>query len=505
MLNSPTYSIVFHTHPFLYIWNSNRLQMKKILLILLTLPLFAFGQENNLYHIPDTNFLAFLQGMHPEVIVNDSLDVTTASVLTSLFCTNREIESLDGLQYFTSLTSLNCGNNQLAVLPLLPLGLSYLNLQSNQFTVLPELPDGLTSLNCRSNQLTVLPELPGGLTILVCSYNQLTVLPELPNGLTEFSCYSNQLTVLPELPNGLTELNCHSNQLTVLPELPDGLTEFSCYSNQLTVLPELPDGLTSLLCRSNQLTVLPELPNGLTEFSCYSNQLTVLPELPNGLTEFSCYSNQLTVLPELPDGLTSLYCFSNQLTVLPELPNGLTLLDCFSNQFTVLPDLPVSLTTLNVDYDELVCVQYFPEQLDWQLGGAQICIEGCKDSTYYNYSDTVQVDDGSCISFQYMVDSLSQLNANALDTISGLQVELETWNSSIELSEGWNMVGYGCPTATDLVVAMYAYEDFILIMKDNNGQVYMPEYGFNGIGDLTPGYGYQLKVNDYILDFNICE
>jgi len=425
MLNSPTYSIVFHTHPFLYIWNSNRLQMKKILLILLTLPLFAFGQENNLYHIPDTNFLAFLQGMHPEVIVNDSLDVTTASVLTSLFCTNREIESLDGLQYFTSLTSLNCGNNQLAVLPLLPLGLSYLNLQSNQFTVLPELPDGLTSLNCRSNQLTVLPELPGGLTILVCSYNQLTVLPELP------------------------------------------------------------DGLTSLLCRSNQLTVLPELPNGLTEFSCYSNQLTVLPELP--------------------DGLTSLYCFSNQLTVLPELPNGLTLLDCFSNQFTVLPDLPVSLTTLNVDYDELVCVQYFPEQLDWQLGGAQICIEGCKDSTYYNYSDTVQVDDGSCISFQYMVDSLSQLNANALDTISGLQVELETWNSSIELSEGWNMVGYGCPTATDLVVAMYAYEDFILIMKDNNGQVYMPEYGFNGIGDLTPGYGYQLKVNDYILDFNICE
>jgi len=104
-----------------------------------------------------------------------------------------------------------------------------------------------------------------------------------------------------------------------------------------------------------------------------------------------------------------------------------------------------------------------------------------------------------------MVDSLAQLNTIALDSISGLQVELETWNTSIELTEGWNMIGYGCSNPTDLVVAMYAYEGFILIMKDNNGQVYMPEFGFNGIGDLTPGYGYQLKVTDYILDFNICE
>lgn len=37
------------------------------------------------------------------------------------------------------------------------------------------------------------------------------------------------------------------------------------------------------------------------------------------------------------------------------------------------------------------------------------------------------------------------------------------------------------------------------------GNVYMPEFSFNGIGDLTPGHGYQIKVTDYILDFNICE
>jgi len=412
--------------------------MKKILLLLLALPLFSFGQENNLYHITDTNFLAFLQEVHPEVIVNDSLDVITATVLTSLHCHNREIENLDGLQYFTSLQDL--------------------------------------------------------------------VLA------------SNQLTVLPELPDGLIELHCASNQLTVLPELPDGLSYLNCSSNPLTVLPELPDGLANLHCASNQLTVLPELPDGLTYFNCGSNPLTVLPELPDGLTYLNCSSNPLTVLPELPDGLTYLYCASNQLTVLPELPE--------------------TLNTIALDATEIECVQYYPEQLEEQLGGYPICIEGCIDSSYYNFSDTVQVDDGtcypfitgctdstaynypeligdefvdvnttdgSCISFQYMVDSLAQLNTIALDSISGLQVELETWNTSIELTEGWNMIGYGCSNPTDLVVAMYAYEGFILIMKDNNGQVYMPEFGFNGIGDLTPGYGYQLKVTDYILDFNICE
>ena len=46
--------------------------------------------------------------------------------------------------------------------------------------------------------------------------------------------------------------------------------------------------------------------------------------------------------------------------------------------------------------------------------------------------------------------------------------------------------------------------DKLSIFKSNNGDAYLPEYGF-GIGDLTPGHGYQLKVTDYILDFNICE
>ena len=33
----------------------------------------------------------------------------------------------------------------------------------------------------------------------------------------------------------------------------------------------------------------------------------------------------------------------------------------------------------------------------------------------------------------------------------------------------------------------------------------MPEFGFNGIGDLTPGYGYQIKVTEEINGFSLCD
>ena len=492
--------------------------MKK-LLTLFTLCVSLFIQAQDLYHIPDSYFRSYLQAYYPQVIVNDSLDVQAAETITYINCSYREIASLDGLQFLNNLTYLDCRSNQLTELPELPAGLTELRCSSNQLTELPELPAGLTSLHCSANlQLTALPELPAGLTYLDCHSNQLTALPELPAGLTELICYSNQLTALPELPAGLTYLDCHSNQLTVLPELPVGLTSLYCYSNQLTALPELPVGLTQLWCNYNQLTALPELPEGLTKLWCHSNQLTALPELPVGLTELLCHSNQLTALPELPVGLTELDCGFNQITVLPVLPEGLLYLSTYGNL--------------------IGCVQYYPEQFEVPFGVYPTCVEGCIDSIYFNYSDTTQVDDGSCypfifgctdstaynypvqmgdefidvntddgtcITYVYMVDSLAQLNATALDSIYGLHLELETWNSSIELTEGWNMVGYGCPEPTDLVGALFMYEESIIIMKDNNGSVYMPEFGFNGIGDLSPGFGYQLKLSDSILDFKICD
>ena len=44
------------------------------------------------------------------------------------------------------------------------------------------------------------------------------------------------------------------------------------------------------------------------------------------------------------------------------------------------------------------------------------------------------------------------------------------------------MFGYGCPTSIDVDDGLSNHTESIIITKDNNGNVYMPEFGFNGIG-----------------------
>jgi len=38
-------------------------------------------------------------------------------------------------------------------------------------------------------------------------------------------------------------------------------------------------------------------------------------------------------------------------------------------------------------------------------------------------------------------------------------------------------------------------------VKNNLGQTYWPEFGFNGIGDIIPGQGYQLRLTQAIMNF----
>jgi len=71
--------------------------------------------------------------------------------------------------------------------------------------------------------------------------------------------------------------------------------------------------------------------------------------------------------------------------------------------------------------------------------------------------------------------------------------------------QGWNMFGYPCSENIDVIVAFISIEDEIDIVKDNNGSVYMPEFGFNGIGLLEGGEGYQIKMNSTVYNFSFCE
>jgi len=63
----------------------------------------------------------------------------------------------------------------------------------------------------------------------------------------------------------------------------------------------------------------------------------------------------------------------------------------------------------------------------------------------------------------------------------------------ITLTAGWNMVGYlRIHAATPTQV--FEYINDLVIVKDNLGMAYLPEYNFDGIGNMQPGQGYQVKV-----------
>ena len=77
-------------------------------------------------------------------------------------------------------------------------------------------------------------------------------------------------------------------------------------------------------------------------------------------------------------------------------------------------------------------------------------------------------------------------------------------NHSISLEMGWNMIGFTCIEPMNVATALVPIETNVLIVKDNAGNVYLPEFGFNGIESFKYGFGYQLKINEPIAEFEIC-
>ena len=129
--------------------------MKKLLLILLCLPTMGFGQNVN---IPDANFKAYLVG-EPLINTNGDSEIQVSEAATyngNISCNNMLISDLTGIEYFTALTYLFCGDNQIQNLDLSNnLNLSWLWCENNQITYLDITQNvNLVNLTCHNNNLT---------------------------------------------------------------------------------------------------------------------------------------------------------------------------------------------------------------------------------------------------------------------------------------------------------------------------------------------------------------
>ena len=101
-------------------------------------------------------------------------------------------------------------------------------------------------------------------------------------------------------------------------------------------------------------------------------------------------------------------------------------------------------------------------------------VYGCTDNSATNYDLEATIDDDSCV-----------------------------WTHVINLGSGWNLFStYINPIQDDIIELFSGIIDSIVIVKNNSGMAYLPEWGFNGIGNIVYSDGYQVKTTSQ-LDFLI--
>ena len=110
---------------------------------------------------------------------------------------------------------------------------------------------------------------------------------------------------------------------------------------------------------------------------------------------------------------------------------------------------------------------------------------GCTYNSAINYNVNAIQDDGSCV-YDFHINQFS--------------------GHSIMLEKGWNLIGYSCSEPSGLLTDLLSsITDDIIIVKDNYGNVFLPEWGFNNIVEMSGGYGYQIKMHRQVDNFNICD
>ena len=95
--------------------------MKKLLLLHLLLAMFLGAQTVkasvvlNATNFPDANFRSYIS-LKTGVAVGRTISDATLASITEIFANEKGISSLQGIEYFTKLTNLQCYTNQLTSL-----------------------------------------------------------------------------------------------------------------------------------------------------------------------------------------------------------------------------------------------------------------------------------------------------------------------------------------------------------------------------------------------------
>ena len=94
-------------------------------------------------------------------------------------------------------------------------------------------------------------------------------------------------------------------------------------------------------------------------------------------------------------------------------------------------------------------------------------VYGCTDIDASNYNSEATVDDATCV-----------------------------FSQTLNITTGWSLIStYIQPENLDITLVLSPLENTIVIIKNNAGDAFLPEWNFNGIGDMIAGQGYQVKLS----------
>ena len=270
--------------------------MKKLTALLLVLsflcvaaPALATGWNVfiDASYFPDSAFWNYISDQF-DSDRDGRLSTAERNAVTDIYVEEKGISSLQGIEWFPALQTLDCSGNRLTGLDLRQnASLTYLDCSFNQ----------LLSLNVGQNAL---------LEFLRCDFNGLMYLDLSRNPALRFlSCAHNGLTGLDLRWNGaLEQLFCSDNGLVSLDlSRNPALKRVHCYNNSLASLNTMGcSALTSIVCYNNALTGLAVSQNpGLQFLECGGNPMTSLDVSWNtSLSWMTC--DACSVSLEIPGG-----------------------------------------------------------------------------------------------------------------------------------------------------------------------------------------------------------
>ena len=120
-----------------------------------------------------------------------------------------------------------------------------------------------------------------------------------------------------------------------------------------------------------------------------------------------------------------------------------------------------------------------------------VIVKDSEGMSYLPDRDYNGIGDFSC-SQGYLIKTSQAISLS----LTGTKIQPETY--PISLSEGWNIISYLRDTPANMTEMFTPIQSSIIIAKDYTGAAFLPDWDYNGIGDMTPGEGYQIKMSTNI-------